>query len=66
MHIQYKLYKEYNIITIIMFQEDKKKLYVAEQQRYRVSTNYHHYISFKKSDGTLDYKLIPNYTIKYV
>lgn len=35
------------------------KEYVAEQQYYKVSTNYDHYVSFKKSDGTLGYKLIP-------
>ncbi len=49
-----------------MFQEEKKNIYVAVPQKYIVSTNYHHYISFKREDGTLDYKLIPNTTIKYV
>ncbi len=50
-----------------MFQEEKKKdIYVAVQQKYTVSTNYHEYISFKRSDGTLDFKLIPSTTSKYV
>ena len=42
-----------------MFQEDKKKeIYVAVQHFYKVSTNYDDYVSFKKKDGTLDYKLV--------
>ncbi len=49
-----------------MFQEEKKKIYITEQQVYKVSTNYHQYMSFRNSDGTLSYKLIPNSTIKYI
>lgn len=42
-----------------MYQQDNKKdVYIAVQQYYKVSTNYDQYISFKRSDGTLDYKLI--------
>ena len=46
-----------------MFSEEKEKkvLYVAVQQFYKISTNYDEYISFKNKDGQLDYKLIPGY-----
>ncbi len=48
-----------------MNQEEKPKT-VFIQQKYRVSTNYDHYVSFKNPDGTLGFKLIRNTTSKYV
>jgi hypothetical protein len=46
-----------------MFQEEKRKpVYVAVQQKYRVSTNYDEYISLK--GGT--FKLIRSKTSKYI
>ncbi len=44
-----------------MYQE-KREIYVAVQQKYRVSSNYDEYISLK--DGS--FKLIRNTTSKYV
>ncbi len=46
-----------------MFQEEKRRpVYVAVQQKYRVSTNFDEYISLK--DGS--FKLIRNTTCKYI